>query len=203
MPFPPLPQLFYDRPPDVVARDLLGKRLIRKTPQGVAAGTIVEVEAYLGRSDPASHSYRGCTPRNAVMFGPPGRLYVYSIHARWCMNAVTQAEGTPTAVLIRAVQPLMGIDLMQRRRAREKPLDLARGPARLCQAFAVDRADNGADLTSRRSAAGKAIWIADDPEFDLTQIAVGISTRIGVTSAQDAELRFYVRGNRFVSGTWR
>lgn len=203
MVFSPLPRTFYDRRPEVVARELLGKRLVRKTPDGVAGGTIVEVEAYLGFADPASHSFRGCTPRNSVMFGPPGRLYVYSIHARWCMNAVTEAEGTPTAVLIRAIEPRLGIGLMRQRRSRDKLLDLVRGPARLCQALAVDRHDNGVDLTSRRGAGGKSIWIADDPEFDSARLEVGISARIGVTSAHDAELRFYVRGNRYVSGQWR
>ena len=153
----PLPRGFYDRHVVDVARELLGKLLVRTSRDGVTCGRIVEVEAYLAHDDPACHASRGRTPRNAAMFGPPGHAYVYSIHAKWCLNAVTQPEGEPSAVLIRAVEPLVGIELMRRRRGREKPLELARGPARLCQALDIDLRHNGLDLTK-----GRGLWIAED-----------------------------------------
>lgn len=195
-----LPRDFYDRAATVVARELLGKRLVRRNRHGLTAGRIVEVEAYLGADDPASHAYRGQTRRNASMFGPPGRAYVYAIHSRWCVNVVVLPPGTPHAVLIRAVEPLVGIPLMQLRRAARLPgrsidlRDLARGPARLCEAFAIDRALDGHDLTR-----GRALWI-DDLAPALNSLEVCITPRIGVTSAHEAPLRFCVAGSRYVSG---
>src|SRR5688572_892814 len=118
---------FYARSPAVVAPELLGKRLMRETSAGVWGGIVVEVEAYLSCRDAACHASRGMTPRNRSMFGPPGRAYVYTIHTRWLLNAVTEAEGTPSAVLIRAIEPLVGIDLMQQRRRTDVVRDLARG----------------------------------------------------------------------------
>ncbi len=192
-----LPRSFYARDPVTVARELLNKQVVRRTREGMTTGHVVEVEAYLGRSDPASHSYRGQTPRNSVMFGPPGMLYVYSIHARFCMNAVTESNGTPSAVLIRAVEPLAGIQLMQRRRRRKTKLDLTRGPARLCEAFAVDRNLNGWDLTR-----GRQIWFCEGDD-DRGTFSITSSPRIGVTSAQESPLRFFVDGSRYVSGPRR
>ena len=195
MNFPPLPPSFYARTAELVAPDLLGKLVLRRTREGLAAGRIVEAEAYLPAGDPACHAARGQTPRNTAMFGPPGRAYVYSIHSRWCLNAVTDAEGTPSAVLIRALEPLAGIPLMQRRRGSEHLLDLARGPARLCQALAIDRRQNTCDLTTRGG-----IWIAADASFSLAGAAIGVSPRIGVTSAHDLPLRYFLDGSRYVSG---
>src|SRR6185312_8955522 len=129
---------FYERDPALVARDLVGKRLLRETSAGICGGRIVEVEAYLSRRDPACHASRGPTRRNAAMFGPPGHAYVYMIHSRWCLNAVTEPEGMPSAVLIRAIEPLEGLELMHQRRRTEIVRDLARGPARLCEALAID-----------------------------------------------------------------
>jgi DNA-3-methyladenine glycosylase len=193
----PLPREFYDRDPITVAGALLGTLLLRESEEGLTAGRIVETEAYLGGEDPASHSYRGRSNRNAVMFGPPGFLYVYTIHSRFCMNAVTEAEGKPTAVLIRACQPLVGIELMQERRGREKMTELTTGPARLCESMAVDRRLNGWDLTLRDE-----IWIAADPEPPAAP-EVLTTVRIGVTSAQDELLRFCYAGNPYVSGPRR
>ncbi len=194
----PLPRSFYDRPVVQVARDLLGKLLLREAPEGMVAGRIVEVEAYQGFDDPAAHSFRGRTPRNATMFGPAGHLYVYSIHARFCMNVVTEAEGTPTAVLLRAVEPREGIELMQTRRDLEKVRDLARGPARLCEAYAIDRAWDGWDLTG-----GEGLWIAQSDDAEDASPKIFTSPRIGVTSAHESLLRFVIAGSPFVSGPRR
>jgi DNA-3-methyladenine glycosylase len=194
----PLPVTFYAREPVAVARDLLGKLLVRATRQGIASGVIVEVEAYLAEVDSACHAYRGRTPRNAVMFGPPGRLYVYSIHSRYCLNAVTETRGVGSAVLIRALEPRAGIAAMQARRNRESLLDLTRGPARLCEAMDVDRRLDGWNLTL-----GKRIWIAADAAAPHPAFRIARSPRIGVTSAHDAALRFFIDGSRFVSGPRR
>src|SRR3954466_3858304 len=153
----PLPREFYLRDPVVVARELVGKRLVRHTSAGLCVGRIVEVEAYLSRRDPACHASRGMTRRNAAMFGVAGDAYVYMISSRWCLNAVTEPEGVPSAILIRAIEPLEGLELMHQRRRTDIVRDLARGPARLCEALAIDRTYNGWDLT-----AGRELWIAPD-----------------------------------------
>lgn len=190
----PLPASFYDRDPELVALDLLGKRLIRDSDEGRVEGRIVEVEAYLASGDPACHAARGETRRNASMFGPPGRAYVYSIHARYCFNAVVQPEQSGSAILIRALEPLQGLDIMRARRGRDRLLDLTRGPARLCEAFAIDTGWDSWDLCQ-----GNQLWIAHElPAAD--QIVVGRSPRIGIRTAQDLLLRFFADGNRFVSG---
>ncbi|HUG93263.1 MAG TPA: DNA-3-methyladenine glycosylase [Planctomycetaceae bacterium] len=188
----PLPHCFYERDPVTVARELLGKCLVCSHGRHVTAGRIVEVEAYLARGDEACHAFRGRTRRNDSMFGPAGRAYVYSIHARYCLNAVTETEGVPSAVLIRAVEPLDGIRLMERRRGTTAALDLARGPARLCEAFGIDRSLDGWDLTR-----GRRLWIARGDGSEPPPIAA--SPRVGVTSAHELPLRFYVPDNRFVS----
>jgi DNA-3-methyladenine glycosylase len=220
----PLPADFYDRPPQLVAPELLGKRLVRVTPQGVTAGRIVEVEAYLAAGDPACHAARGRTNRNAAMFANPGTAYVYAIHARWCFNVVAEPEGTPSAILVRALEPLEGIDVMQLRRGTERTLDLARGPARLCEAMAIDKSLNGHDLTRRRE-----LWIEDAPpptrsvsEETLTRsvsegeslarrasegksspLVIRTSPRIGISSATELLLRYFVADSPFVSGRKR
>lgn len=191
---PPLPRGFYDRDVVAVARALVGKYLVRTSAEGIAAGRIVEVEAYLAQNDPASHSFRGQTKRNASMFGPPGHAYVYTIHRRFCLNAVTERAGVASAVLIRAVEPLEGLDLMHARRHNGKTLDLARGPGRLCEAFAIDRQLDGWDLT-----AGARLWIADGP----APAGLLSGPRVGISSARDLPLRFYLANCRFVSRVGR
>ena len=192
----PLAREFYARQPSIVARELLGKRLIRASDNGtLAIGRIVETEAYLSSRDPACHASRGMTRRNATMFGPAGHAYVYMIHARWCLNAVTEEVGLGSAVLIRAIEPLDGIELMQARRNTEVLLDLARGPARLCQALDVTKRHDGLDLTR-----GEELWIAEDPALNGAPQKIIRSGRIGISTAQHRLLRFYLAGNRFVSG---
>lgn len=190
----PLARAFYDRDPVQVAQELLGKVLLREAEEGLCGGLIVEVEAYLSRNDPACHASRGMTRRNAAMFGPPGRAYVYMIHSRWCLNAVTEAEGVPSAVLIRAIEPWWGIEAMQQRRGTDVLRDLARGPARLCEALAIDRQFNHWDLTC-----GQGLWIAEGLASDLPR-KIARSGRIGISMAQKRLLRFFLAENPFVSG---
>src|SRR5688572_20527763 len=186
MNWPPLPRVFYSRDPIAVARELVGKRLLRSTDDGITAGRIVETEAYLSSRDAACHATRGMTRKNATMFGPAGHAYVYMIHAKWCLNAVTEDVGLGSAVLIRAIEPLQGIELMRLRRGKEDPRDLARGPARLCQALAVSKIHDGWDLTI-----GRELWIADDVA-DALPLRVVRSPRIGISSATHRLLRFFV-----------
>jgi DNA-3-methyladenine glycosylase len=191
-----LPPQFYCRETVHVARDLLGKLLVRRSRQGMTSGRIVEVEAYLHENDPACHASRGCTPSNRAMFGPPGRAYVYPIHSRYCLNVVTMQRGIACAVLIRAVEPLEGVELMRQRRQRESLLELARGPARLCEAFAVDRQLDHWDLTR-----GCRLWICQGPDVGLSDEEIGQSVRIGVTAAHDLPLRYFVQHSPYVSGS--
>jgi len=180
---------FYLRPPVDVARDLLGKVLVH----GPAAGLIVETEAYLGEGDLAAHAARGLTDRTKVIFGPPGHAYVYFIYGMYeCLNLVAEPKGTAGCVLIRALQPVMGLDLMRRRRpSARKPEDIASGPGKLTLAMAITRAQNGADVTRGPLTVRKP----------LTQhpIEIAVTPRIGITQSADLPLRFLIRGNPYVS----
>jgi len=201
----PLDRAFYARDPRRVARALLGKVLVRQESGRQNARTrltarIVEVEAYLGEKDPAAHSAAGRTPRNSVLFGPPGHAYVYFIYGtHYCLNVSCDKEGKAGGVLFRALEPLSGIEEMARARGitLQGPTDwpkLTSGPGRLADAFGITRArDNGCDLTSPHS----SLWIGDDG-----YVARGIKAtpRIGITKAQDKPLRYILAGNRFVSG---
>ncbi len=192
---PPLPRDFYARPTLEVARDLLGKTLLRRTPDGLAGGIIVEAEAYVSAVDPAAHAYRGKTPRTRTMFGPPGHAYVYfSYGMHSLLNVVTQPEGEAAAVLLRALQPTIGLDLM---RARRGPAvaerDLCRGPGRLAMALAITLDDNDADLL------GDTLWIAETPGFP-PDAPIATTPRIGITRATDWPWRFVLAGNPYVSG---
>jgi DNA-3-methyladenine glycosylase len=195
MPGKPLPRSFYARDPATVARELVGKRLVRMTPEGLCGGRIVETEAYLSSRDPACHANRGMTRRNAAMFGPAGHAYVYMIHARWCFNCVTEEVGLGSAVLIRAIEPLDGLPLMHARRGVESVFDLARGPARLCQALAIDRSHNTHDLTI-----GSNLWIEHDEQLNGSPQKILRSPRIGISAATRRLLRFYLADCRYVSG---
>lgn len=191
---------FYERPTLEVAKDLIGKVLVHDTGAGRASGVIVETEAYIGEDDPACHAAPGPTARNAPLYGPPGIAYVYlnyGIH--YLVNAVTESEGWPAAVLIRALEPLDGIGLMRRRRARGSTrraadfteAELCRGPGNLTKALGIDRRQNLKDLTAsalriedRRVATGPVEW----------------SARIGITQAADRPWRCSVAGHAAVSG---
>jgi DNA-3-methyladenine glycosylase len=186
---------FYARNPADVARELLGKILVRDSEQGLVSGRIVETEAYLSSRDAACHAHRGPNRKNATMFGPAGHAYVYMIHARWCLNTVTEGEGLGSAVLIRAIEPLEGIELMQDRRGVTILRDLARGPARLCQALGVTKTHDGWDLTL-----GHELWIADDLTTNGRPLRVARSRRIGINSAQRRLLRYFLAGSPYVSG---
>jgi DNA-3-methyladenine glycosylase len=194
-PIAPLPPAFYDRAPVEVARDLIGKTLWRRSEGGLTAGIIVETEAYRGADDPASHAWRGQTRRNLVMFGPPGRAYVYFTYGmHYCLNVVTEQAGQASAVLLRAVQPTVGLDIMRERRGAHVPdRDLARGPGRLCQALGVTTADDGTDLT------GDTLWISETAA-DAPDLLIAATPRIGITRAAELPWRFVVCDSRWVSG---
>lgn len=190
---------FYSTDTLSVARQLLGKLLVRSIDGERISGVIVEVEAYLSAGDPASHSSRGQNKRNAAMFMSPGTLYVYSIHARHCLNVVAEPEGSGAAVLIRSLQPWEGIDRMRVHRQREALRDLCTGPARLCQSLAVNLEQDKTDLISSRM-----IWIEESPtEVANGQWTITSSFRIGITKAQDLPYRFFVDGHDCVSGLAR
>jgi DNA-3-methyladenine glycosylase len=189
-----LSQTFYEQTTIDVAKQLLGKYLVRRHPEGETIGRIVETEAYVGPHDLACHASKGRTARTEVMFGPAGHAYVYFIYGFYNMlNLVTEAKDYPAAVLIRAVEPVSGVELMKERRKSDVLRNLASGPGKLCQAFSVDRTLNGTDLK------GNTLYVEDrgepPPRFRSTP-------RIGVDYAgkwKAKPYRFLVRGSEFVS----
>lgn len=192
-----LPRDFYQQPTLTVARQLLGQRLCRRLPSGeTLVGRIVETEAYIGSTDSACHASKGRTARNGVMFGEAGHAYLYLIYGLYSMfNIVTEPEGSPCAVLIRALEPIAGIDTMQSLRG--QPLrQLTNGPGRLAQALALDRHLNGVDLTD-----GDPIGIEAAPAVAESEVATGPRIGIGYANPQDiaAPWRFWVKTNPFVS----
>ena len=198
----PLSRSFFERDPRHVARELLGKILLRPDSEGVRVGRIVEVEAYLGADDAAAHAAVGETARNRVLFGPPGHAYVYFTYGmHYCLNVSCMPEGDAGCVLIRALEPLAGIGTMAKARGCEiesgKPSALrliASGPARLCEALDITRErDNGRDLTSRDS----GLWIGED---GYTPAGIVRTPRIGITKSVEMPLRYFIAANQFVSG---
>jgi DNA-3-methyladenine glycosylase len=192
-----LPRSFYDRDAIDVARDLLGKTLVRELDGERLSARIVETEAYVGPHDLACHASKGMTDRNKVMFGPPGHAYVYFIYGMYyCLNLVTGRDGYPAAVLIRACEPLEGIETMRiLRKKAKKDRDLTSGPGKLCMAMGIDRTSNGADVCT-----GKTLFVVDAP---LAKEIVS-SKRIGVDYAceyKDKPWRFYIKDNPYVSLT--
>ena len=200
----PLSRRFYDRDPRRVARELLGKLLVRKHGRRLLAGRVVEVEAYMGKNDPAAHTTAGPTARNLVLFGPPGFAYVYLIYGNhYCQNDSCLAEGKAGCVLFRALEPVAGLAQMFQARQLALPDGevrltdlrlLTTGPGRLTQALGITRPrDNGKDLTTYSD-----LTILDD-EFQVRKVVT--APRVGITKAADEKLRYFVAGNAFVSGT--
>jgi DNA-3-methyladenine glycosylase len=191
----PLPRSFYDRPTEQVARDLLGSVLECRTADGTAAGRIVETEAYLGEHDLACHAAAGRTARTAPLYGAPGIAYVYFIYGMyWCFNAVTRAEHEPSAVLVRAVEPVVGVELMRRRRPRaRRETDLTNGPGKLCLALGIDGTLNWAPLQQL-----PLVIRRGDPVADAN---VTVTPRIGITQSAEWPLRWFVSDSPYVSKT--
>lgn len=192
MDFQPLSRKFYHTDTLTLARRLLGTILVHFSPEGLIAGMVVETEAYL-RDDPACHAARGITRRNAVMFGAPGYAYVYLIYGNhYCFNVVSGEVGIGEAVLVRAIAPLAGLELIRsRRRKARKITDLTNGPGKLTAAMAIGREHNGLPLFE------KPLFLARGQDMDPSEITV--ATRIGITHAVDKEWRYYLKGNPFVS----
>jgi len=191
---------FYDRNPRRVARELLGKVLVRRLGLAQMAGRVVEVEAYLGTGDAAAHAAAGLTPRNRVLFGPPGRSYVYFVYGNYyCLNVSCLPDGVAGGVLFRALEPLAGLRTMARNRGLTRGLTersrrlLTTGPGRLCEAMKITRGrDNNLDMTSPDS----GVWIGDD---GWRPPRIAVTPRIGITKAAEHPLRYIIAGNRFVS----
>ncbi len=188
----PLSPAFYARPTAEVARRLLGHVIVSDIDGRRCCGRIVETEAYLGPHDPASHAFgHRRTARTEVMYGPPGTAYVYFTYGmHWCLNAVTERNGYPAAVLIRALEPLQGLPVMRRRRGRVRDEELCAGPARLCQALGITGRENGRPLTRGR------LRIVRDRRHEAP---VEVTGRVGVTVAADWPLRFVIAGSQWRS----
>lgn len=189
----PLPRTFYARDTLAVAKELLGCELVVTRGRQICAGTIVETEAYIGEEDPACHAHRGQTNRNRVMYGVPGISYVYFTYGNhWMLNFVTEREHFPAAVLIRAVAPTDGIELMRRRRQVERDTDLTSGPGKLTAAFGINGDDSGLPLSGPRLTV-----VRGNGTTSLARILT--SGRIGVNEGHERPWRFYLEGNPYVS----
>jgi DNA-3-methyladenine glycosylase len=187
-----LTPVFYARDTVKVAPDLLGKCLVRVTDEGKMVSRIVEVEAYRGADDPASHAFRGLTPRNAPMYGEPGHAYIYFTYGNhYCLNITAARAGTPGAVLLRAVQPIEGVRLMMRLRPNVPGVELTNGPGKLTKALAIDKSLNEQDMTIYGP-----LFVTDPGRADFE---IWCSTRIGIGYGQDKRWRFYIKGNPYVS----
>jgi DNA-3-methyladenine glycosylase len=192
---PLLSRAFFARSAEVVARESLGKTLVRATHQGLLMGRIVETEAYLGEHDPAAHASFGRTKRTHILYGEPGHAYVYQSRAYHCLNFVAEPLGLPGCVLIRAVEPLRGIELMKQFRGKSElgATSIADGPGKLCRAMDIDMKLYGTDVLNRNSPL--QIW----ESLDDREIQIGIGHRIGITKAADWDLRFTIMNNPYVS----
>ena len=182
---------FYRRDPAIVAGELLGKTLIRRFGGGSLEGVIVETEAYYGLRDPASRAFRGKKNYNRLMWGEPGRVFVYNVHRYWMFNVVAHEPGEVGAVLIRALEPTKGMDTMMRNRPVEDHEELTSGPGKLTIAFGMDKDLHGQDVTDPES----EVYIVDGA----LEHEIGTSRRIGVTRDLDVDLRFFAKGSPYVS----
>jgi DNA-3-methyladenine glycosylase len=190
-----LPPEFFDRDPRQVARDLLGKLVVRRLGRKILIARVVETEAYLGKNDPAAHSFSGRTPRNEVLFGPPGYAYVYFIYGNhYCLNVSCLPDGAAGGVLFRAVEPVTGISAMAKARGMpplSSPL-LTNGPGKLTEALSITRADNGVNLTDSTL----SLYLAED---NFARPRIVATTRVGITKALHLKLRYLIPDNPFVS----
>ena len=186
-----LPREFYERNPEVVAKALLGKRLIRRLDDNRLEGIIVETEAYYGLNDPASRAYHGIKNYNRLMWSETGRAFIYNVHRYWMFNVVAHKPEQIGAILIRALEPTKGIDIMKRNRSVKREVDLTNGPGKLTTTLQIDKRLNGISVTS----SGSEIGIMDGK----MEFQIGSSHRIGVKEDLDRELRFFIEGNKFVS----
>lgn len=188
-----LPLIFYERGPDVVAKELLGKILVRKMKAVCLSGKIVETEAYYGEKDPASKAYKGRKVFNELMFLDVGRTFIYMVHGNWLLNIVAHSRGEIGAVLIRALEPLRGMEVMKRNRKTEDLRGLTSGPGKLTKALAITKELNGVDVTDSNS----DLVVMDESEREGFDVCA--SRRIGVKMDLPQDLRFYIKGNTFVS----
>jgi DNA-3-methyladenine glycosylase len=186
-----LPRSFYARDPSQVAQSLLGKVLVHHTSKSVMKGKIVETEAYYGESDPTSRAFKGKTPLTSIMWGHPGIAFIYIVHANWLFNIIADRKDKPGAVLIRALEPLEGIELMKRNRRKGRLKESTSGPGKLTQAMGITKNEHGIDLTR-----SKSLFVVSGEGIGFNIIK---SKRIGVSADLGIPLRFYIKGNRFVS----
>ena len=186
-----LPRYFFERDPEIVAKELLGKRLIRKLDEDFLEGIIVETEAYYGLNDPASRAYHGIKNYNRLMWKEPGRAFIYNVHKYWMFNVVAHKPDQIGAVLVRAIEPTKGIAVMKRNRPVTNVFDLTNGPGKLTIALAIDKSLSGILVTSHES---EIVIVDNKMEFE-----IGSSCRIGVKKDLEQKLRFYITSNRFVS----
>jgi DNA-3-methyladenine glycosylase len=188
-----LPRSFFEDYTPSVAKRLLGQLLVRRIGKQLLSGRLVEVEAYRGQDDPASHAFRGETPRNRVMFGEAGKAYVFFTYGfHHCLNVKTEKEGFAGAVLIRALEPLEGIELMKKNRGKEEVRELANGPGKLTQALKIDRRLNGEDLVR-----SERLFLAKGKD---TPREIMNSSRVGIDRGLEFKWRYFIGGNQFVSG---
>lgn len=186
-----IPESFYARDTRKVARNLLGKILCCKTAEGIAKGRIVETEAYCGDKDPAAHAYRGKTPRSKIMWGRAGVAYVYFVYGmHYMLNVVTEREGSPGSVFIRALEPIEGITLMKQRRKTQDAKSLTNSPAKLTQALGITMQDNGVNLESGH------LWIEEGRKEKFDIVSTG---RVGIKAGKKLQLRFYIKGDEHMS----
>jgi DNA-3-methyladenine glycosylase len=192
--FKPLHRDFYDRDPVFVSQQILGKYLIRYINKTPIVSKIVETEAYLSANDPAAHSFIGKTARTEILFGEPGFTYVFSLHRYFCLNIVTEGINKPGCVLIRAIEPIEGLELMKHFRNTKNLYNLTSGPGKLCQALNINKSMNGIDVTSKTS----LIQITHCGEL-ISKKDICSTPRIGISKAKNELLRFYIKNNSFVS----
>jgi DNA-3-methyladenine glycosylase len=189
----PLSKRFYERDPATVARELLGKTLVRRLNHQTLSGKIVETEAYYGENDPASKAYKGRKAFNELMYLDVGKTFIYMVHGNWLLNIVAHPKGGVGAVLIRAIEPIQGIELMKKNRGVDDVYALTSGPGRLTRAMGITKEQNGLDVTKAENE------IAIFEAATLEDFEICSSHRIGVKRDLPQELRFYIKGNRFVS----